>query len=93
MLPREVFIGPFAQTLGLEKAESLFIETLSALSIPEAECYSSEDCQRILEHFDDQGGLMSIIVSTIKTRLVLDGLLTPTEMRNCATRPAGKNIR
>ena len=72
-IPKEQFIDPFRETLGTEKADALFDETIAALGITPAEAYPAQESNRILDYLQAKGGLLAIVASNIRIRLILGG--------------------
>jgi len=73
MIPKNVLVDAYQETLGMEKAASLLDESTAELGMQPAASYSVADTKRIIEHLKQKGGLVKIIASTIATRLILSG--------------------
>ncbi len=75
MIHRSEFINPCKQSMGIEKANSLFQDLITELGLPSVNEYTPEQAKRILDHMKTKGGLTRILALNLTTRMVMSGLI------------------
>ena len=75
-IPKSAFLEPYIQTIGLERANSLFKEVIREIELTDSESYDLGQAKLILEQLKSKGSIIKITATTITTRLILDGLFT-----------------
>jgi hypothetical protein len=76
-ITKKDFIEPLKHNLGMERSQSLFIEVVAEINLPEKEVYSAAEGKQIIEQLKAKGGLIRILAMNLAARLVLKGIIPP----------------
>ena len=72
-IERKVFIEPFSKTMGIDKANALFVETVAEVGLPDSQFYTPEQAKAILAQLETKGVLAQIGARLISARLIVQG--------------------
>lgn len=73
-ISKNIFVDAYSETLGINKATSLFEEAAQAANLPLVQNYTLEEAQLILRKLQDKGGLVKIVAMNIHSRILLKGI-------------------